>query len=101
LPQDFMDRYGFEVDGKTGALPKHAQIYRHCEPQYLQRNMANDPILVEQAGFYSIVKLHEHYYPFTSKTGHHDLLTLSEEERQKMLRAPTLDLARVFAFQNA
>ncbi|MFT6583523.1 MAG: hypothetical protein ACJAU6_003977 [Alphaproteobacteria bacterium] len=47
LPQDFMALYGFEADGRPRALPKHAQTYRHREPQYLQRNMGNDPILVE------------------------------------------------------
>ena len=69
--------------------------------QYMEQDRVIEPVLVEQAGFYAIVKFGDQYYPFTAKTKHHELLLLSEEELQKVIKAPTLELARLLAFQNA
>ena len=100
LPQDFMAAFGYGVDDAPGTMPRHAERLVQRAPRYMPHPENDPPFLVERAEFYAIVRYQDRYYPFTGKTGDHDLVALTDEARGKLLRAPTLALARMIAFQN-
>ncbi len=100
LPQDFMADYGYSPDDSPAAMPRHADRFRRRAPRYLAPGTADAPFVVEQSESYAIHKYRGRYYPFTAKTGSFDLERLDEESRNKLVWAPTLEMARLIAFQN-
>ena len=95
-----MAAFGYGVDDAPGTMPRHAERLVQRAPRYMPHPENDPPFLVERAEFYAIVRYQDRYYPFTGKTGDHDLVALTDEARGKLLRAPTLALARMIAFQN-
>lgn len=100
LPQDFMADYGYGVDDSPASMPRHAERFRSRVPRYLAPGTADAPFVVEQSETYAIYKYRGRYYPFTAKIGSVDLERMDEESREKLVWAPTLEMARLIAFQN-
>jgi hypothetical protein len=94
LPQDFMERFGYDPRGQLGPMPLHRESYRH-RPINTDAFSSERPRLIESyVSLFNIVRFRKRYFGVPQSRGEIDLRNLSEAELDALPNDPDLSRLR-------